>query len=145
MFVTFGIAALSAIEFVADRERREDARIAARLSKEALDGLTRSDRREVGRAVRQGRSVNDARLASAAVALATTVIKGRQRPWRWVTSVLFVIWLTVPAIAAWVDRRWGLAAALSVGPVLFMSLFAVGIGLGHRAKEAFEANRRLTQ
>lgn len=144
MFVTFGIAAMSVIEFAVDRERREDARAAGRRSKEALDSLSSSDRREVGRAVRQGRAVNDPRLASAAVALATTVIAGRQRPWRWVTSVVFVIWLTVPAIAAWVDHRWGLAAALSVGPVSFLSLFAIGIGLGHRARDASEANGRLT-
>lgn len=143
MFVTFGIAAMSAIEFAVDRERREDARAAGRRSKEALDGLSSSDRREVGRAVRQGRPVNDQRLAPAAVALATEVIAGKQRSWRWVTSAVFLIWLTVPAIAAWVDRRWVLAAALSVGPMAFLTLLAVGIGLGRRARDAFEANRQL--
>lgn len=99
MFVTFGIAAMSAIEFAVDRERREDSRAAGRRSKEALEGLSSSDRREVGRAVRQGRPVNDQRLAPAAVALATEVIAAKQRSWRWVTSAVFLIWLTVPAIA----------------------------------------------
>jgi hypothetical protein len=144
MLLTLGIAAMSAVEFAVDRERRDEARAAGRLSKQALDALSPADRREVGRAVRRGRAVDDPRLASAAVALATAVIAGRQRPWRWVTSVVFVVWLTVPAIAAWVDHRWGLAAALSLGPLCFLALFAVGIGLGRRATDAVEANRRLS-
>lgn len=74
--------------------------------------------------MRKGRDVDDPRLASAAVALAAAIIAGRQRPWRWVTSVVFVVWLTVPAVVAWVEHRWGLAVALSAGPVAFLALFA---------------------
>lgn len=142
--MTFGIAAISAVEFFIDRDHRADVREAGRRSKEATESLSKSERREVGRAVRTGRAVTDPRLAPAAVAMATAVIAGRQRPWRWVTSVIFVVWLTVPAAAAWIDHRWGLATGLTLGPVLFLCLFAVGIILGRRARDAFEANRRLS-
>ena len=75
--------------------------------------------------------------------MAAAVIAGKQRPWRWVTSVILVVWLTAPAAAAWVEGRWALASALSLGPVFFLCLFAVGIVLGRRARDAFEANGRL--
>jgi hypothetical protein len=144
MLVTLGTAAMSAVEFAVDRQRRDDARAAGRLSKQALDALSRAERQEVGRAVRRGRAVDDPRLATAAIAMATAIIAGRQRPWRWVTSVVFVIWLTVPAVAAWADRRWGLAAALSLGPLFFLAMLAIGIGLGRHATAAVEANQRLS-
>jgi hypothetical protein len=142
-FATFGIAAISAVEFFVDREHRAEVREVGRRSKKALEPLSRSERREVGRAVRTGAAVNDPRLAPAAVAMAAHVIAGRQRPLRWVTTVIFVVWLTIPAVAAWVDRRWGLAASLTIGPVFFLSMFAVGFGLGRTATDAYEANRRL--
>jgi len=142
-FATFGIAAISAVEFFVDRDHRADVREAGRRSKEALEPLSKSERREVGRAVRTGRAVTDPRLAPAAVAMATAVIAGRQRPLRWVTTVMVVVWLTIPAVAAWVDHRWGLAVSLTFGPVFFLSLFAVGFGLGRKATDACDANRLL--
>ena len=93
--------------------------------------------------MRSGRAVADPQLAPAAVAMAAASIAGKQRPWRWVTSVIFVVWLTAPAVAGWLEGRWVLASALSLGPVLFLGLFAFGIVFGRRARDAFEANRRL--
>lgn len=52
LFVTLGIAAISAVEYFVDREHRDDARAANRRSKEALDRLDRSQRRQVSQAVR---------------------------------------------------------------------------------------------
>lgn len=93
--------------------------------------------------MRSGRAVADPQLAPAAVAMAAASIAGKQRPWRWVTSVIFVVWLTAPAVAAWLEGRWALASALSLGPVLFLCLFAFGIMFGRRARDALEANQRL--
>jgi hypothetical protein len=142
-FVTFGIAVVSVVELYVDRRHRADMREAGRRSKEALEPLSRSERREVGRAVRSGRAVADARLAPAAVAMATAVVTGRHRPWRWVTSVVFLTWLTIPAVAAWVQGRWVLAASLTLGPAFFLSMFVVGFQLGRTATDACEANRRV--
>ena len=91
LFVTLGIAAISAVEYFVDREHRDDARAAGRRSEEALDRLDRSQRREVSQAVRGGRAVRNPQLAPAAVTMATAIIAGKQRPWRWVTSVIFVV------------------------------------------------------
>ena len=142
--MTLGIAAISAVEYFVDREHRDDARAARRRSEEALERLDRSERREVSHAVRGGHAVNNPQLAPAAIAMATAVTAGKQRPWRWVTSVIFVAWLTAPAVAAWVEGRWVLASALSLGPVLFLSLLAFGTLLGRRARDALEVNRRFT-
>lgn len=144
LFVTLGIAAISAVEYFVDREHRDDARAAGRRSEETLERLDRSQRREVSQAVRGGRAVGNPQLAPAAVAMATAIIAGKQRPWRWVTSVIFVVWLTAPAVAAGVEGRWVLASALSLGPVLFLGLLAFGTVLGRRARDALEVNRRLT-
>jgi len=114
LFVTLGIGAISVVEFFVDREHRDDVRAAGRRSEEAAERLDRSQRREVSRAVRTGRAVGDPRLGPAAVAMAAAIIAGKQRPWRWVTSVIFVVWLTAPAVAAWVEGRWVLASALCV-------------------------------
>lgn len=88
--------------------------------------------------------MSDRRLAPAAVALATVVTAGKQRgPLRWATSVIFIIWLTVPAAVGWIRHQWLIAAALSLGPVFFVALLGAGIVLGRKAGEALELNRRL--
>ena len=144
LFVTLGMAAIFAVEHFVDREHRDDARAAGRRSEDALERLDRSLRREVSHAVRGGRRVMDPQLAPAAVAMATAIIAAKQRPWRWVTSAIFVVWLTAPATAAWVEGRWVLASTLSLGPVLLLCLHAFGTVLGRRASGALEVNRRLT-
>ncbi|MGI8809712.1 MAG: hypothetical protein ACR2KK_18100 [Acidimicrobiales bacterium] len=141
--MTLGIGAISAVELFLDRKHRDAVRAAGRRSEDAVAHLDRSQRRDVSRAVRSGRAVADPQLAPAAVAMSAAIIAGKQRPWRWVTSVIFIAWLSAPAVAASVEGRWLLATALWLGPVLFLGLIAFRIVLGRRARDAFEANGQL--
>lgn len=143
--VTLLLGALAAVAFALDREQHRASRAAHRRSKEALDALAPADRRAVGRSVRRGQAVPEPRLAPAAVALAEAVNVGRVRWWSSVNSAAFIVWLTVPALAASLDHRWGVAAALWIGPVFFLVIFGIGISLRHTAGAALEANRRLLE
>jgi hypothetical protein len=142
-FVSLGIALISVVELVITRGQRAEMRAAGRRSQDALRPLAKAEQQEVGRAVRRGRAVDDARLAPAAVAMAEAVMAGKLRPWRWVTPTIFFVWISVPVVAAAVRGRWGQAAVLSLGPVLIASMYALGAGMGRRAERALASNRRL--
>jgi len=107
----------------------------------SLRALSRPGQAEVGRAVRGGRAVHDAALASVAVQWAEAL----QFPCRWRTVFLWCL-IGLRAAAALVDMalaQWR-AAAVSL---LWMDALALALALfgrlRARAPAAEEANRRL--
>ena len=106
--------------------------------------VTAEDRRLVRRAVREGRAVEDAKLAPAAVALAEVAVAARRaHPLRWVNLSFAVLVFSWAPVAEARRGNWGLALLLAVVPVLLVVVSLVPRINNARAAEALEANRRL--
>lgn len=142
--VTFLVVGMTGLELLVYREDRAPSRAAGRRFREANRTLRRSDRREVVRAVRRGRAVNDPRLAPAAVAMAEMIMtQPPRRPLRVVNNVLGLAWVTTPAVFAVVHGRWGWALFLWSVPLMIVSGLVFIHRTRPRAEDAFTLNQEI--
>ena len=141
LFILVGLLALEWILYREDHRRRADANRAWRAWSVTV---SKADRREAYRAVRQGRAVADARLAPGALLLATSFSESRlRRPLAWINTALVLIVFSIAPVVAAAGGRWALAIGLGLLPLLVLCGTVFGVVVARRAEDALAANRRL--